>query len=501
MQNLMGQAFGTLALAAVLVGAATAQSGTSDAQVEANVLRAMAGDARLANQPINSSTAFGTVTLTGAVPDEATRVAAEQVASHTAGVKKVVDQLSVGRDAVSSASAVNDSPPLAANSQDDDPADRNVLPGNSPADGAGPVNGNQAPEADQRQGYPQANTAPRQPVYGQGRPQGSYPPSGYPSSNQPQDPYDTNGSGSPANQDPRQNYPQQNYPQQSYPQQNYPQPVYGQQPQGRVYRRDWERQQQQGYDPSAPQRPYAQQGPYAQTAPASYGQVGGQPVVIARGAVLPVRITRWISSGDAEPGSTFNAVVENDILAGGYIAIPRGAEVQGSVIDAHGAGALKGRGSLTLQLNELDLGGQQIPIQSEPFTVNGHDKTVSSVNTTLGVAALGAILGGVTGGGAGAAIGAGVGGAAGLGVAAASGNGNARIPAESLLRFRLTTPVQVATLSEAEMQRLGGYAGPEGSRRPLPPPSVGYYGGPYASGPYPYEPYPYGPYPYYRRYR
>ena len=430
MKNVLGQAAGALALAAVLAGGAAAQSGTSDAQVEANVLKAMAGDARLANQPINSSTAFGTVTLTGAVPDEATRVAAEQIASHTAGVKKVVDQLSVGQDAVTSASASNGNPPLGANTQDDDPASRNVLPGDTQVDNAAPVNGNQAPNANRQQAYPQGNPAPQSPVYGQetsqpaypqnGYPQNGYPQSGYPQASEPQNPYGANGSAPPPNQYPQQGYPQQGYPQtQAGPQQ----PGYGPPPQGRVYRRDWERQQQQGYDPNAPQSPYAQQGPYARTAPAGYGQAGGQPVVIASGAVLPVRITRWISSGDAQPGSTFNAVVENDILAGGYIAIPRGAEVQGTVVDAHGAGALKGRGSLTLQLNELHLGGQQVPLQSEPFTVNGHDKTVSSVNTTLGVAALGAIIGGVAGGGAGAAIGAGVGGAAGLGVSAASAGG------------------------------------------------------------------------------
>ena len=248
-----------------------------------------------------------------------------------------------------------------------------------------------------------------------------------------------------------------------------------------MYRRQYEAQQQ-GYSQQAPYG-YAPQG----------GQPGGQNVTIAPGVVLPVRITRWLSSGDAQPGSTFNAVVENDIIANNLIAIPRGAEVQGTVVEAKGAGALKGRGSLTLQLTSLHLGGQIIPLQSQTFTVEGHDKAAQSINSTIGGAALGAIIGAIAGRGTGAAIGAGVGGAAGLGASAASGGGNAHIPAEALLRFPLTAPVNLVTVSEAEMQRLGSYAGPEGARRPLPPPDYGY-------GPYPYPgpyAYPYGGY--YRR--
>ena len=223
---------------------------------------------------------------------------------------------------------------------------------------------------------------------------------------------------------------------------------------------------------------------------APQGQPGGQQVTVPDGTVLAVSINRWLSSGDAAPGSVFTALVAQDVVAGGQIAIPRGATVDGTVVDAKGAGALKGRGSLTLQLNTLELGGQRIPLQSDPFTVNGHDKTARSVNSTIIGAGVGALLGAAIGRGTGAAIGAGVGGAAGLGAAAASPGGNANIPPEALLRFRLTQPVPVTTVSEAEMQRLGGYAGPASRYRQGPPPQ-GYapYGGPVVGvgvAPYPY---------------
>jgi hypothetical protein len=433
---------GSLALAAVMaspMGAFAQAKATSDAQVEANVLKAFAGDQRLANQAINTSTVFGTVTLTGSVTDEAARDAAEQIASRTEGVKKVVDQMSVGA-APAQAAAQND--------PNYDPAMQNSLPGTAMpasqgaaaaaanAQQADPNNGNVAPQYSQ-QGQPQQG----QPQYGD-----------------------------------QQGYPQQQGDPQA--QGNYPP-----QQRPRLYYRDYQRQQQgaQGY---------AQQGP-------PQGQPGGQLVTVPDGTVLNVAINRWITSGDAQPGSTFTALVGTDVLAGGQIAIPRGATVNGTVIDAKGAGVLKGRGTLTLQLDALELGGQHIPLQSEPFTVTGKDKSVRSVNSTIIGAGIGALFGAAIGGGTGAAIGAGVGGAAGLGSAAASGGGNVNLPPESMLHFRLTQPVPVTTVSEAEMQRLGGYAGPARAYRQGVPPPAGYvapYGGPVVGvgvG--------VAPYPYYRR--
>ncbi|MCA1740694.1 MAG: hypothetical protein LC740_18310, partial [Actinobacteria bacterium] len=117
---------------------------------------------------------------------------------------------------------------------------------------------------------------------------------------------------------------------------------------------------------------------------------------------------------------------------------------------------------------------------------------------------LGAVLGAVAGGGAGAAIGAGVGGGLGLGASASSGSGQVFIPAEGLLTFHITQPVTVATLSQAEMDRLA-HGAPIGPGAPPPMPRRVIYPTVY---PYPYPyPYPYygpgyyRPYPYYYRYR
>ena len=481
--------FGSLAVAAVLVlpaagfsqaakpSAAQSAGKLSDAQVEANVLKAFAADGRLANQPINTSTVFGSVTLSGSVTDEGARDAAEQIASRTDGVKKVVDQLTVGGTATATA----------------DPAGSNMLPADGSALPAsrGAAMAAAAPQGDPNSGYvPQGQAPAPQGQYGPG--QDGYPPrqqpygqGGYPQG-MPQ------GSGAPE-------YAQgQSQPQS--PQGQYPQDQYSQEQGAPQYGDDPSAYPPQGGPPPPPRRMYYRQyqQQMAQRGQQGYmqqpqGQPGGVPVTIPAGIDLPVRINRWISSGDAAPGSTFDAFVTSDILAGGQIAIPRGATVQGTVVDAKGAGVLKGRGQLSLQLTALNLGGQHVPLQSDIFAVNGHDKAAQSVNSTIIGAGVGALLGAAIGRGTGAAIGAGVGGAAGLGTSAASGGGNANLPAEALLHFRLAAPVQVTTVSEAEMQRLGGYAGPasaysqpEPYGRPYPAVRVGVYASPY-------------PYRYYRR--
>ena len=64
---------------------ALAQSGAAansaptlpDAQVEANVLKALAGAPQLSDQQITTTTVYGEVTLSGSVRDEPTRVLAE----------------------------------------------------------------------------------------------------------------------------------------------------------------------------------------------------------------------------------------------------------------------------------------------------------------------------------------------------------------------------------------------------------------------------------------
>ena len=79
-------------------------------------------------------------------------------------------------------------------------------------------------------------------------------------------------------------------------------------------------------------------GPYA-------GQHAGMSVTIPAGVPLQVRLNRGFNSNNVQVGTPFTATVMYDVVAGGAIAIPRGATVSGTVIEAKRRRRLQGAGS------------------------------------------------------------------------------------------------------------------------------------------------------------
>jgi hypothetical protein len=207
-----------------------------------------------------------------------------------------------------------------------------------------------------------------------------------------------------------------------------------------------------------------------------------------------VRVNQAMDSRHTQPGTVFDGIVLNDVFTGGVIAIPRGAMVQGHVSETQPGGDLRGRGGIALELNQVTLEGHPYPLMTESWSHQGYDKTGQTVGTTVGLGAVGATIGAIAGGGPGALIGAGIGAIAGLGASSASHPGEATVPSEAIVTFRLSQQTALQTVSQAELDRLG--AG-------LPPPPAGapptmrrrYYAPP---PPPPYYYGPYYPYPYYR---
>jgi BON domain len=442
-----------LALSCVAL-AQTQPATIPDAQVEASVLKSLAGSPILADQSISTTTVYGTVTLSGSVRDEASRDLAEKLVSTTEGVKKVVDELTIGGAAPAAASA-------------------SQAPDDSAAQGSNPnlqSDGTMAPSAPQQTAPPtpqeQAQTTPPQQAQ-------TAPPQSYPNSMPPQ--------GYPGNSAPPQGYPDNSAQPQASAQQPPPPPGYG--PYRRPYARPY------GPPPSPyGQQPYAYgQQPYAYAQPQPMPpQRGGDPVIVPAGTVLRIRINQALDTRKTAAGTAFDGIVLSDVITGGAIAIPRGASVQGVVTEVHNAGQFKGRGELSLQLTQIALGGQTYPLASTLWQQQGADKTGSTVGNTVGLGAVGAMIGAIAGGGVGAAVGAGVGGVAGLGVSSASRQGEVMIPAEAILDFHLTQPTELTTVSQAELNRLGAgipVGAPSQLQRryiPPPPPPPYYYGPAYA---------------------
>jgi hypothetical protein len=70
----------------------------------------------------------------------------------------------------------------------------------------------------------------------------------------------------------------------------------------------------------------------------------------------------------AHVNDTFHATVATNVIANGYILVPAGAPVEGTVLEAKPAGHLAGPGVLTIALTRMTLNGPEGP-RTVGFTV------------------------------------------------------------------------------------------------------------------------------------
>ncbi len=167
-------------------------------------------------------------------------------------------------------------------------------------------------------------------------------------------------------------------------------------------------------------------------------------VVLPEGTVLVVQTTNTLSTKTQESGQAFSANLAQPLMLDGREIAPKGAGVEGRIIDADDGGRVKGVASLTVGLTTLDINGKSMDIATNTFTreadaTKGKDAAKVAIGTGVGAA-----IGAITGGGKGAAIGAAAGGGAGTGVVLATHGDAAVIPSESVLTFALRAPLTIA---------------------------------------------------------
>ncbi len=168
-----------------------------------------------------------------------------------------------------------------------------------------------------------------------------------------------------------------------------------------------------------------------------------KPLVVPAGTVLTVRLGEAVGSKISSPGQTFSATLASAVSVDGRTAIPAGASASGTVVDAKPLGRFKGGASLQLKLTSITVGGSDRSISTSSVVRTESGKGKRTAVLAGGGAALGALIGGLAGGGKGAGIGALAGGGAGTGGAAFTGNKDIVLPAESALSFKLEQPIEV----------------------------------------------------------
>ena len=167
-----------------------------------------------------------------------------------------------------------------------------------------------------------------------------------------------------------------------------------------------------------------------------------KPVMVPTGSILNVRLTQAIDVDASQAGMKFKAVVDDPVMIGGKVVIPRSAGVVLQAAQVQQSGKMKGSDKITLKANSISFGGRIYEIATTYVETKGKGEGKKTARKVGGGVGLGAIIGGIAGGGEGAAVGALVGGVAGAAVAS-GGEEHLRLPAETRLQFQLSAAVTI----------------------------------------------------------
>ena len=164
-------------------------------------------------------------------------------------------------------------------------------------------------------------------------------------------------------------------------------------------------------------------------------------VTLPAGTTLTIRTLGPIDTDRNRAGDSFSASLDDDVVLDGRLLLARGTELKGMIAYAEESGRLAGKSELMLELTDIILGGGNVPIRTSDYSESGESRGRRTAAVAGGGAVVGAIIGAIAGGGKGAAVGAATGAAVGTGAQVLTRGQTLRIPAETLLDFRLKDPV------------------------------------------------------------
>jgi hypothetical protein len=189
--------------------------------------------------------------------------------------------------------------------------------------------------------------------------------------------------------------------------------------------------------------------------------VAQTPRTSARADTIPAGTSITVRTDEAidsryDDGRNYTGIVDTDVLGrDGGIVIPKGSGVEMTVKQISD-------NEVALDLSSIDVNGIRYGVEAQSQLTNSDEERGIGVNKRTGQyvgggALIGAIIGAIAGGGKGAAIGAGVGAAAGVGAQVLTRGKSVDIPAESLLTFNLTEPLQAGFAADRD-GRDGSYS-------------------------------------------
>ncbi len=168
--------------------------------------------------------------------------------------------------------------------------------------------------------------------------------------------------------------------------------------------------------------------------------------VLDIGTEIPVRTEETIDSSRAVEGQVFAAEIARDVRdSTGAVVVPHGSNAQIVIKSASKGGKIRGASDLVVDMKSVSIDGQEYRLDTAAIGQKGREGVGANKRTgefAGGGAAIGAIIGAIAGGGKGAAIGAGAGAGAGA-LGQVLTRGTIKIPAETILTFKLDGPLRV----------------------------------------------------------
>lgn len=167
---------------------------------------------------------------------------------------------------------------------------------------------------------------------------------------------------------------------------------------------------------------------------------------VPSGTQISVRTNESIDGKSPSDSRIYNAVVDRDVTDNsGRVVIPRGSNAELILRDST-------KDTVDVDLESIEVEGRRYTVDSSPETVTADDVRKDGVGANKrtgkylgGGALIGSIIGAIAGGGKGAAIGAATGAGAGAVGQTVTRGGSVRVPAETLLTFRLDRAMRVGT--------------------------------------------------------
>jgi hypothetical protein len=160
------------------------------------------------------------------------------------------------------------------------------------------------------------------------------------------------------------------------------------------------------------------------------------PVVLPAGTAFRVRTIDFIDVDSTQAGARFRGAIDDPIMSGGEVIVPRGAEVKLVAAKVQQGGKMKGSDLIALKVNFIVVHGRSYSVATSLSETKSAGEGKKTAGKIVGGAGLGALIGGIAGGGKGAGIGALVGGGGGT-ILAATGEPHLKIPSETQLEFQL----------------------------------------------------------------